>query len=50
MYASNLYAFFSEFFSPESQNLFFDPNDEILAACYLVREGEVIHPAFSQSV
>ena len=50
MYASNLYAFFSEFYSSESQNLSFDPNDEILAACYLVREGEVIHPAFSQSV
>ena len=50
MYASNLYAFFSEFYSTENQAFEYDPNDEILAACYLVREGEVIHPAFSQSV
>ena len=50
MYASNLYAFFSEFYSTENQAFEYDPNDEILAACYLVREGEVIHPTFSQSV
>ena len=50
MYASNLCAFFSEFYSSESQNLSFDPNDEILAACYLVREGAVIHPSFNKSI
>lgn len=50
MYASNLYGFFSEFYSPGNQALSFDPSDEILAACYLVREGVVIHPSFNKSI
>ena len=50
MYASNLYGFFSEFYSPDNQALSFDPSDEILAACYLVREGAVIHPSFNKSI
>jgi H+-translocating NAD(P) transhydrogenase subunit alpha len=48
MYASNLYAFFSEFYSTENQAFEYDPEDEILSACYLVREGKVIHPSFAE--
>ena len=45
MYARNLLNFLTPFVDPENGALAIDWDDEIVAACLLTRDGEIVHPA-----
>ena len=45
MYARNLLNFLTPFVNPENGALAIDWDDEIVSACLLTRDGEIVHPA-----
>jgi len=47
LYAKNLAAFLETLIDKESKELSVDPEDELVAATQLTRDGAVVHPAFS---
>lgn len=47
LYAKNLASFLETLIDKEAKNLAVDPEDELVAATQLTRDGEVVHPAFA---
>ncbi len=47
LYAKNLFAFLETLIDKESKSLKIDPEDELVKATLLTRDGAVIHPAFA---
>jgi NAD(P) transhydrogenase subunit alpha len=47
LYAKNLYAFLETLIDKESKTLKIDPEEELVKATLLTRDGAVVHPAFA---
>lgn len=47
LYAKNLASFLETLIDKEAKKLAVDPEDELVAATQLTRDGEVVHPAFA---
>ena len=43
MYSNNLFNLLNEFWDPESSTLNLDPEDDILQACVITRDGEIVN-------
>jgi NAD(P) transhydrogenase subunit alpha len=48
LYAKNLYAFLEALIDKETKTLKIDPEEELVKATLLTRDGAVVHPAFAQ--
>ncbi len=47
LYAKNLFAFLETLIDKESKSLKIDPQDELVKATLLTRDGAIVHPAFA---
>jgi NAD(P) transhydrogenase subunit alpha len=47
LYAKNLYAFLETLIDKETKTLKIDPEEELVKATLLTRDGAVVHPAFA---